>query len=161
MKVTYFHGLESQQGGAKVQFLKTIFDEVYAPKMDYRGNSCLFDQVLNASRESSLIIGSSMGGWFGYLVATHQGCPSLLFNPAVHSRSVRFDIEAGKLASSHRIVLGDHDVVINPLESRNWIAAHGVGDFTFQTYDGEHRVPVDVFKYSVRELYPKITRSLS
>jgi len=150
MKVTYLHGLESQQGGPKVQFLQTLFDEVYAPPMDYRGNSCLFDEVLESSRECSLIIGSSMGGWFGYLVATRTGCSTLLFNPAVQGRCIEFDLEAGTLSPNHHIVLGDHDLIINPLKSRTWITAYGIGDFTFQTYDGGHRVPLEVFQDVVR-----------
>ena len=146
MKVTYFHGLESKQGGPKVAFLETLFDQVFAPKMDYRENPNLFDEELEASQGSSLIIGSSMGGWFGYLVATHTGCPTLLFNPAVHSRSIALDIEPGKQAANHWVILGEQDTVINPLETRAWITANGVGEFTFESYDGGHRVPLDIFQ---------------
>lgn len=150
MKVSYFHGLESSQGGPKVQFLESLFDEVYAPIMDYRGKPGLFNEVLRLSRGSSLLVGSSIGGWFGYIISTKTGCPTLLFNPAVHSRSIDFDIQIGEMPSTHHVLLGNNDAVINPLKSRTWIAAHGVGNFIIRTYDGGHRVPLVVFQEAVR-----------
>ena len=61
-KVLYLHGLESKQGGPKVDFLANEFI-VHAPKMDYT------DPELNIKMffimhdfKPDLIIGSSMGG---------------------------------------------------------------------------------------------------
>ena len=61
-KVLYLHGLESKQGGSKVDFLSSIC-LVSAPVLDYRDSACfqnIHDLVVTNSFD--LIIGSSMGG---------------------------------------------------------------------------------------------------
>lgn len=81
-KVVYFHGLESSQGGKKVDFLANLF-LVHAPAMDYNEEgvwSSTKDKVKIV--EPNLVIGSSMGGLMAchssFQIKTHL----LLFNPA-------------------------------------------------------------------------------
>ena len=100
MKVTYLHGLESKQGGPKVDWLESHFEEVWAPGMNYRENPHLFEEILSQIEGTDLIIGSSMGGWFAYLLGTRTGIPTILFNPAVVDRSIALDIAAGNRAAS-------------------------------------------------------------
>ncbi len=39
MTVWYFHGLESEAGGPKVNFLNSVAEEVYAPTLDYSNHN--------------------------------------------------------------------------------------------------------------------------
>ena len=64
-KIIYLHGLESHQGGPKVDLLSDK-GYVFAPEMDYKNNPDLFKDVLEEVKElgtPDLIIGSSMGGY--------------------------------------------------------------------------------------------------
>ena len=117
-KVLYLHGLESKQGGPKVEFLRTK-GIVYAPEMDYRSLN-FNEQVLKIIKfRPDLVIGSSMGGYVAHLIANYIGIPSILFNPAFHSRSFEPNIDSKYfiLLSSkvkHMVVLGKQDKIIDP-----------------------------------------------
>ena len=75
MKVWYFHGLESKVGGPKVDFLKEVATEVYAPEMNYSRHKLFGELFRKITKEGSpdLIIGSSMGGFFADALASHFG----------------------------------------------------------------------------------------
>ena len=85
-KVLYLHGLESKQGGLKVDFLANEFC-VHAPAMDYK-NPMLQNELEFIMRQfdPDLIIGSSMGGYIADLIHKKFDIPAILFNPALHSR---------------------------------------------------------------------------
>ena len=88
-KVLYLHGLESKQGGPKVEFLANMFI-THAPAMDYKNHKAFGELYRKVTKEGKpdLIIGSSMGGYFADALASHFGIEVLLFNPALHSRSI-------------------------------------------------------------------------
>ena len=72
MTVWYLHGLESKAGGAKVDFLYSKADKVYAPEMDYNHPE-MFTSLLRLAKynKPDLIIGSSMGGYFADALGSH------------------------------------------------------------------------------------------
>lgn len=117
MTVWYLHGLESSQGGPKVEFLESVAKEVFAPSMEY-SNPLLFQDLLELAIYSSkpdLIIGSSMGGYFADALGSHLGVEVLLFNPALHSR--RFEpggVTYGENNYKRHIVVGELDNIIDP-----------------------------------------------
>ena len=119
-KVLYLHGLESKQGGPKVDFLTKEFC-VYAPEMDYK-DPMLQNWVDFVMRQfqPDLIIGSSMGGYVADILAQKYGIPAILFNPAVHNRSFEPAIEPliegeqADLQQKKIVVLGKNDEVIPP-----------------------------------------------
>ena len=145
--VIYFHGLESKPGGIKVEFLDNTVDIVDAPAMDYTQKG-IFNKWLEyiKTEKPNLIIGSSMGGYFAMALSTHTGIPVLVFNPAIHSRSIEIDgLGSGTEKLKGLVVLGKKDNVIVP-------------DLTLQMLKGDwndleivveknmgHRVPLDVF----------------
>jgi uncharacterized protein len=97
--VLYLHGLESSNVGDKVDFLKSKAN-VVAPAMDYSDPSLeekLFYIV--EKFQPDLIIGSSMGGFVGMLLANYYGIDCLVFNPAIHSRPMEPNLN--KLISSN------------------------------------------------------------
>ena len=146
-KVAFFHGLESLHYSEKNQILEQTFETVYAPPMDYHDTD-VFQKVLNYIEKDrpDILIGSSMGGWFAYALSTHTGIPTLLFNPAVHSRPRSFDLPLGAETSTHIIVLGNNDDVIDPKKTINWFKENCKGDTLFDHEDIEHRIPKEVFQ---------------
>jgi len=153
--VIYFHGLESSPGGIKTEFLKQETDFVEAPAMDYTQKG-IFEEWLDyvKTEEPDLLIGSSMGGYFAMALSSHTGIPVLVFNPAIHSRSIEIDgLGSGTEKLIGLVVLGKKDDVIVP-------------DLTLQMLKGDwndleivveknmgHRVSLDVFV----DMYNKIS----
>ena len=151
MKVSYLHGLESPNYGPKVDWLNEKFDNTYVPKMDYNSKT-VFKESLEGCKGSSLIIGSSMGGYFAYLIGQHLRIPTLLFNPAVVSRNFDPIVELPKKGrTKNTVYLGKNDNVIKGSKIKKYFSNEGVGSFKYYTYDGEHRVPEKVFIEAISE----------
>lgn len=144
--IVFLHGLESNPNSRKSQYLETEFD-AFCPPMDYR-DSELFGRILTEvkERKPTLLIGSSMGGWYAYCISTLTGIPTLLFNPALHSRSIETNTTLGDIQSTHTIILGEADDVINPINTIEWIRENGVGLFEYHYEQNGHRTPLDIFK---------------
>jgi uncharacterized protein len=123
-RILYLHGLESNQGGKKVDFLADK-GYVYAPEMDYTRKD-LFEFLIKTMSEfePNLIIGSSMGGYVAYVLSGLYKVPILVFNPALHSRTIEPNIP--KFVKKHFpsemvLVLGDEDTVITPNTTLDYI----------------------------------------
>ena len=143
----YFHGLESSQGGIKVHFLNQEVDFLEAPAMDYTKEG-IFEEWLDyvKNEEPDLLIGSSMGGYFAMALATHTGIPVLVFNPAIHSRSIEINgLGSGTEKLTGLVVLGKKDEVINPGPTISMLqGTQNNLDIIIEKEMG-HRVPLDVF----------------
>jgi len=153
MKVVYLHGLEStsRPSNPKIKWLNSTFDSVYAPQMNYREEDN-FTNILSKikSFNPDLIIGSSMGGYFAYIIGSTLKIKTCLFNPAVHSRSLDPEIPDVKLKTAENwVFLGDRDNVITGEGVRNYFKKNGVGKFIYNGYKGGHRVPYNVFTSSI------------
>jgi predicted esterase YcpF (UPF0227 family) len=155
MKVWYLHGLESTVGGPKVDFLKEVADEVFAPAMDYTNHRLfgeLYRKIIKEGKPD-LIIGSSMGGYFADAIASHFDIEVLLFNPALHSRSIEINLPYGETNWVRHMVVGTEDKVIDPKLTKvlkglfdTWIEIKGMG----------HRTTLSVFK----DIYKKVINPL-
>jgi len=144
-RVAFFHGLESLPRTEKNEMLEKEFDFVFAPPMDYY-NPLIFDNVLSTLEENPVdyLIGSSMGGFFAYQLSTLLGIPTLLFNPAVHGRSINPPVKTGDLKVHHTLVLGEKDDIIDPFVTSRWFNDNK--ENTFINYESiGHRIPADVF----------------
>ena len=151
MNVWYLHGLESTVGGPKVDFLKEVADEVFAPAMDYTNHRLfgeLYRKIIKEGKPD-LIIGSSMGGYFADAIASHFNVEVLLFNPALHSRSIEINLPYGETNWDRNFVVGIEDDVIDPKAARvhkdlakSWTEIEGMG----------HRTTLNVFK----DIYNKV-----
>ena len=148
-KVLYLHGLESKQGGPKVDFLTKEFC-VYAPEMDYQ-DPMLQNWVDFVMRQFNpdLIIGSSMGGYVADILAQKYGIPAILFNPAVHNRSFEPAIEPlieGEQADFQKkkiVVLGKNDEVIPPYIAQIMFENNRYYEVVFE--EMTHQVPLPIF----------------
>ena len=141
-KILYLHGLESGQGGYKVDFLATK-GMVYAPEMNYESLN-LHEFILTLGIPD-LIIGSSMGGYVADIIGSRLGSDVLLFNPALHSREIDPEYEYYNNGYIRTIVLGTEDNVINPELTKKLWSIHG-NEAEYDEIEGMgHRTPLDVF----------------
>lgn len=148
-KVLYLHGLESQQGGPKVDFLANEFI-VHAPKMDYEDTDLNIKMFfVMQDFKPDLIIGSSMGGYVADILAEKYGVPAILFNPALHNRSfdpaIEYPIEGEQAELQDRkiVVLGREDDVIPPYITKVMLE----NNFNYKIVLEEmgHQVPLPIF----------------
>lgn len=147
-KVLYLHGLESKQGGKKVDYLAKNFI-VHAPEVDYNDpfvDFKLFRTVIDFQPE--LIIGSSMGGYAADNLAKANELPAILFNPALHSRSFEPLLGNGNaeemLPQKRKIVvLGKQDDVIPAEKTKEML--EGNENYQIVEKDMGHRTDLNIF----------------
>ena len=146
-KILYLHGLESSPGGEKVEFLsqKSI---VHAPAIDYKDPK-IFDHFFSimVNVQPDVIIGSSMGGYLGYILGNLFSKQTILFNPALHSRTFEpsiplFDFKKHPIEPI--IVLGEEDEIIDFKTTIKHLNDKSLGAI-IETYKGGHRVSLNVF----------------
>jgi hypothetical protein len=151
-KVIYFHGLESTQGGNKVDYLSENC-YVHAPRMDYtRSDIFPFLTQMVEDYKPDLIIGSSMGGYTAYILGALYGIPVIAFNPALHNRPFSPNYPSfvnNHIAKNIKIILGEEDTIVNPTLTLEWLKDH-IRDthpkMTIEKVNGVgHRVPLDIF----------------
>ncbi len=143
-KIVYLHGLESGSGGPKVSFLAEK-GMVYAPNMDYVTLD-LSEFILTLGMPD-LIIGSSMGGYVADVIGSQLGVDVLLFNPALHNRTVikEFNVDYGSQKYKRTIVLGTEDHVIDPKTTKKLWSVYGNHAHHDEVEGMGHRTPLDVF----------------
>jgi esterase/lipase len=149
-KIMYLHGLESSNVCDKVDFMRERA-EVLAPSIDYRKSNIEEELMyMVESFQPDLIIGSSMGGFVGMLLANYYNIDCLVFNPAIHSRSIEPNLN--KLVSSDInpsftpvVVLGLEDEVIDPAKSEDMLEQVEFYCDIERVEDLGHRIPFDVF----------------
>ena len=143
-KIVYLHGLESEAGGPKVSFLAEK-GTVYAPKIDYK--TLDLNEFILSLGMPDLIIGSSMGGYVADIIGSQLGVDVLLFNPALHSRSIdtNYKVNYGTETYKRTIILGTKDDIIDPEETKMlWPVGYNKAKFE-EIEDMGHRTPLDVF----------------
>ena len=148
-KVLYLHGLESNQGGPKVDFLANMFI-THAPAMDYRDPFIAVKLAhIMENFQPDLIIGSSMGGYVADILAETYGTAAILFNPAIHSRSINPAIEypiegeQADLQEKKLVVLGKNDELIDPYITKLMLE----NNFNYKIVLEEmgHQTPLNIF----------------
>jgi len=143
-KIVYLHGLESESGGTKVSFLAEK-GMVYAPAIDYK--TLDLNEFIFTLGMPDLIIGSSMGGYVADIIGSQLGVDVLLFNPALHNRTIirEFNEDYGSQGYKRTIVLGTEDDIINPEITKKLWSVKG-NEAIFDEIEGMgHRTPLDVF----------------
>ena len=148
-KVLYLHGLESNQGGPKVDFLANEF-MVHAPKMDYKDpNLEIKLYEIMTTFKPDLIIGSSMGGYVADTYARQYGLPAILFNPALHNRSFEPAMEPeifdeDEIVKQRKIVvLGKNDDVIPPYITKIMLENNHYYEIVLEEI--AHQIPLNIF----------------
>lgn len=149
-KILYLHGLESSNVCDKVDFLKENAI-VLAPSIDYRKPNIEIEFLHMVEMfQPDLIIGSSMGGFIGLLLANYYNLDCVVFNPAIHSRSMEPNLKVLPFEDIHYgnsplVILGLEDDVIDPSISLKMFNSSDFEGDVVEIKGMGHRVPFDVF----------------
>ena len=92
MNIIYIHGLDSDANSTKGVLLESYCQQhdadinVYRPDLNSAPEQ-VFEQLVKLVTElnredKTVLVGSSLGGYFSTLVSNHTGCPALLLNPS-------------------------------------------------------------------------------
>jgi predicted esterase YcpF (UPF0227 family) len=148
-KVLYLHGLESESGGDKVDFLKKKHElNVFAPSINYKDES-YFEKLVYSlkSFEPDLIIGSSMGGFVAEKLSyIFEDADLLLLNPSIkHIKEMTLDPIN---LSQKTIILGGSDDVVNPIDTHLYFShfSNIWDECEIEVLEGiGHRMPLNIF----------------
>ena len=92
MNIVYVHGLDSDANSTKGLLLEEYCEKHYpeitvhrpdlnhSPEQVFRYLNALVTELKKETK--TILIGSSLGGYFSTLVSNHTGCPALLLNPS-------------------------------------------------------------------------------
>ena len=156
MKIAYLHGLESSIDifSVKIRWLNDNFDQVYTPSIKYHNKESFTIIIAHIKKQNpDYIIGSSMGGYFAYLIGATLGIPTILFNPAVIGRSFDPVVDDRNLKeTSHNVFLGKTDEVIDGALVQSYFSCLDLGEFTYTAYNGGHRVSAEVFIDAIKNV---------
>ena len=146
-KILYLHGLESNQGGDKVDYLSSKYI-IHAPKLDYKDPKC-FNNIFWLIEEGDfdLIIGSSMGGYLALTMGEVFELPTILFNPALHSRLFEpvnnYKPKLGRTV--HNVILGDKDDIIDCNKTCEYLNLNDIQYIKELIPNMTHRTPLNIF----------------
>jgi len=149
MTILYLHGLMSSNQSEKIDWLKENH-KVINPLLLYSTLSESLFSDLKALCEHyviDLIIGSSMGGFLGFHLSNALNITSLLFNPALVTKS-EFKPVVNAVNNTnvlHTIVLGRNDDVVLPEETLRFLEDKNV-NFIHTFEQTGHRTPFFIFK---------------
>lgn len=165
MKLLYIHGLDSHPSEEKLALMQEQGHEVSALHIDYRKDKTAYWRLKELALEEKIefIIGSSLGGYFGYWLGQELGLQQLLFNPAMPFRSVHVpkpSIEPAKEMKSW-VVLGVHDEIIPHTLNLDFFRNHLNARVITCSWLG-HRIDIETFDEMLRwaGLYKPIVPAL-
>ena len=152
-RIFYFHGLESQQGGHKIDFLSSQC-LVHAPQMLYaEKDTWAISKQKVAASQPEIVVGSSMGGLMGLYSAYMQPIHLLLFNPAldrIPEYIPDWQCDGSEQKAKVRIILGKNDTEVSPHFTCEYLQKHNI-KAEVKWLEIEHRIPLEVLKESFEE----------
>lgn len=120
MRTLYIHGLDSFIRPEKLEILKKHKLDPVALHLNYRETLGIYETLKDAAihKEVEFIVGSSVGGYLGFLLSNDLGIPCLLFNPTMdYKEQIFYSVlpEIKKSTCDYRyIVLGANDKTVDP-----------------------------------------------
>ena len=123
MKTLYIHGLDSYPKPGKLKILKDYKLDTVALHLNYREKLGVYETLKETAikKDIQFIVGSSVGGYLGFLLSADLGIPCLLFNPAMNYKDRIFYSIMPVLNESkcpyRFIVLGGEDKTVDPKET--------------------------------------------
>ncbi len=161
MKILFLHGLESKLNEEKRQILEK-FGEVNAPDLNYKNDGTIIKTMNDnyGSAKVDVIIGSSMGGFTGFYLASQLKVPALLFNPALPYRTVAQEEPEIKPEFNEPvfIVLGQFDPIIKYSDTQDFLRRENHVDNIkiILRHDLEHRIPTAIFEEEVSRFFAAV-----
>jgi predicted esterase len=123
MKTLYIHGLDSFPKPDKLDIMKNLGLDPVALHLNYREKLGVYETLKDAALHNNVqfIIGSSLGGYLGFLLSADLGIPCLLFNPAMNYKEQVFYSVMPEVTESkcpyRFVVLGANDDTVSPEET--------------------------------------------
>ncbi|MBN2173363.1 MAG: hypothetical protein JW731_04485 [Bacteroidales bacterium] len=119
MRTLYLHELDSHPIPEKNKIMKDAGLELTALHINYREKLGVYETMKDTAirKKIEFIIGSSLGGYIGNILAEDLGLPCLLFNPAMQYTDVfysKMPVVNDSKCPFRFIVLGENDATINP-----------------------------------------------
>ncbi len=162
MNILYIHGLNGSLSEEKRAILQT-YGTVKSPSINYELDDDSIENLKKQfqDKDVDVIIGSSMGGFVGYYLSIALKKPSLLFNPALVSRSVfqRVPDYSNPDRSYKRLVLGAKDEVVDPCGILQYVAKTIKDNTDYHIslrQDLAHRIPLEIFKEEVGAFFKSL-----
>lgn len=154
-KVIVFHGLGGQVHPDRISTLKNLGYEVVYPHIDYEMEwdkdkaKSLFNKSIELSKDCDLVIGMSLGGYLGDLVANYLGIDCILINPALDRNKTKLsikDFDCPHLLNkcNMEIFLGDKDTLIPKEYTLDYINDNNINCEVYHI-NMEHRCLIDNF----------------
>ncbi len=146
MTTLYLHGLNSTNITSRTKWLQR-FGKVVNPLLSYQNIPEAYKKIEKLIQHHSpdVIVGSSMGGFFGFHLGNYYRIPTLLLNPAlIMSVLIRPDNRQLASDTEHIISLGKRDPVIIPDITKQLLKEWQQRYKIFE-YDIEHQTPFEVF----------------
>ena len=160
MNILYLHGLESKLSPEKATVLEK-YGNVFAPDLAYYANPKIFLELYETYQHKAIdcIIGSSMGGFMGYYLAMALNCKSLLFNPALASRTITQELPDKlypKENTSYNIVLGWEDTVVPAKKTLEFLKENAFQSVAYHVNcvpNLAHQIPVPIFENQIQSFF--------
>jgi esterase/lipase len=160
-KILYLHGLEGNLPEEKRKVLQQI-GEVWGNDIDYRKPKILKElSQIAIEFKPNYIIGSSMGGYIGFMISKIINVPCLLFNPAFPYRTIEPDISGVEIpnlkTAKTSIILGKKDRIIKYEDNLKYITENLNSDNIelIEIEELEHRIPFEIFENEVNKYFEK------
>ncbi|MEZ5194906.1 MAG: YqiA/YcfP family alpha/beta fold hydrolase [Bacteroidales bacterium] len=155
MKTLYIHGLDSYPKIEKIDILKKHHLDPVALHLNYREKLGFYETLKETAirKNVKFIVGSSLGGYLGFLLAAELGIPCLLFNPAMEYKEKIFysfmpTIEEFKSPNCF-VVLGEWDKTVNPEETKKTLKEYQHNGLKSKIITCEwlgHEIDLDTFE---------------
>lgn len=162
MNILYLHGLDGELIPEKYEILQK-FGKVFSPAINYRTEYNSIELLVNQYKSEKIqaVIGSSLGGFVAYYISDAYTIPTLLFNPALASRSISQKVPNYKspYLSFKQIVLGRKDDVVDPRGTLTFLSKNMQEHTNYDIHIREalgHRIPVEVFKEEIEAFFKKV-----
>ncbi len=146
MTSLYLHGLNSVNQNSRTDWLQQ-FGKVVNPLLSYSNIPETYQYLEKLVQKNcpDVIVGSSMGGYFGFHLGNYYRIPTLLLNPAlVMTLLVRPDNRLLATDTKHTISIGKYDTVIRPEITLQLLKEWRLPYQIFE-YETEHQTPFEVF----------------
>lgn len=83
-KILYIHGFKSSENSTKSQLLRRHFTEVVSPTLPVSPRAAIpFLEKILWQEKIDFLIGSSLGGFYAFLLLKKHKIPALLINPSL------------------------------------------------------------------------------
>ena len=146
MNILYLHGYNSSNVNERTEWLEQ-FGELIHPAMDYRNFPLDYKHIesLFAGVKLDVIVGSSLGGYFGFHLGNYYQVPTILLNPALlMTNIVKPDNRQRAGEAMHHISLGKYDDIIPP-ETTKSVLKQFNSRFQITEYEIGHETDFDIF----------------